>query len=72
MTKKTFFSLRRQLMIQLMEQGRKNGYSYSFKNIDRMDVPRFGSKMMDGSILRTYEQAWDCMKSLRDAVGFDK
>lgn len=71
MTRKQFFSLRKQLMVKLMEQNRSNNLPYSFRYINRMDIPMFGSTMTNGNILRTYDQCWESMLPLRQAVGFD-
>lgn len=56
MTRKQFYKKRRHLIFLMMTDNKNKGLGYSFKLLDKMDRPR----------TKTYAEAWECMKPLRD------
>ena len=73
MTRKRFIGLRREVVRRMLERERANGKKISYNNLDRMSTPNFGyiipTGSLKGSKLYSYEQAWECLKPLRDIVG---
>lgn len=73
MTRKRFFNLRRALITKLIQTAKEEGYYNGINDTNRMDRPRFGSIIQSGKYegkkLTSYEQAWECLKPLRDIYG---
>lgn len=62
MTKKKFEKKRRHLLYMLMVQNREDGLDYNFKLLNKCGKPKFNDN------IRSYEQAWEMLKPLRDVV----
>lgn len=73
MTRKRFIGLRREVVRRMLEKESANGKKVNYNNLDRMSIPNFGCIISAGSLkgskLYSYEQAWECLKPLRDIVG---
>ena len=73
MTRKRFVGLRREVVRRMWEKQIVDGKKVNYNNLDRMSTPNFGYIIPTGSLkgnkLYSYEQAWECLKPLRDIVG---
>ena len=73
MTRKRFIGLRREAVRRMWEKESADGKKVNYNNLDRMSSPKFGyiipTGSLKGSKLYSYEQAWECLKPLRDIVG---
>lgn len=73
MTRKRFIGLRREVVRRMWEKESADGKKVNYNNLDRMSTPNFGyiipTGSLKGSKLYSYEQAWECLKPLRDIVG---
>ena len=73
MTRKRFIGLRREVVRRMLEKESADGRKVNYNSLDRMPTPNFGciisAGSLEGSMLYSYEQAWECLKPLRDIVG---
>lgn len=74
MTKRRFYKMRQMLVTKVLQDAKARGEEVKGHWISRMGQPNFGGIIpegcrLSGQVLRSYEQAWELLKPIREIYG---